>query len=125
MVLPRKDSQSNLQLIGLNIQRAHTRSIRETFCFRRRRLCLLIRREALLCSVELLNLWGPKSFPTKLAHPHLIRGTVEPWSHHNAHIPPEVDNRRGSGFLMGHFPPHSHPCTYESQVPPAGGVILI
>lgn len=49
--------------------RAHTRSIRETFCFRRRRLCLLIRREALLCSVELLNLWGPKSFPTRLAHP--------------------------------------------------------
>jgi len=32
------------------------RSIRETFCFLRRRLCLLIRREALLCSVELLNL---------------------------------------------------------------------
>lgn len=32
------------------------RSIRDTFCFRRRRLCLRIRREALLCSVELLNL---------------------------------------------------------------------
>lgn len=33
-----------------------TRSMRGAFCFRRRRLCLLIRREALLCSVELLNL---------------------------------------------------------------------
>lgn len=30
--------------------------MRGAFCFRRRRLCLLIRREALLCSVELLNL---------------------------------------------------------------------
>lgn len=30
--------------------------MRGVFCFRRRRLCLLIRREALLCSVELLNL---------------------------------------------------------------------
>lgn len=57
-------------------QRAHTRSIRETFCFRRRRLCLLMRREALLCSVELLNLWGPKSFPTRLAHPGPGSNTV-------------------------------------------------
>lgn len=37
-------------------QPLHTRSMRGAFCFRRRRLCLLIRREALLCSVELLNL---------------------------------------------------------------------
>lgn len=84
------------------------RSIRETFCFRRRRLCLLMRREALLCSVELLNLWGPKSFPTRLAHPCLIRGTVEPWSYHKGHIPPEVKNQL----------PHWSPPTIPMKIKP-------
>lgn len=37
-------------------QPLHTRSMRGAFCFRLRRLCRLMRREALLCSVELLNL---------------------------------------------------------------------
>lgn len=37
-----------------------------------------MRREALLCSVELLNLWGPQSFPTRLAQPCPIRGTAGP-----------------------------------------------
>lgn len=39
-----------------------------------------MRREALLCSVELLNLWGPQSFPTRLAQPCPIRGTAGPRS---------------------------------------------
>lgn len=49
-------AHSALCCLPQDTQPPHTRSMRGAFCFRRRRLCLLIRREALLCSVELLNL---------------------------------------------------------------------
>lgn len=97
------------------------RSIRETFCFRRRRLCLLIRREALLCSVELLNLWGPQSFPTRLAQPYPKEASQGPGPHHKAHILPRGPASSGVRAPMGHL---SH-STQETKAPPAGGIILI
>ena len=91
----------------------HTRSIRETFCFRRRRLCLLIRREALLCYVELLNLWGPQSFPTRLAQPYPIRGIAGPGSPpQSPHSPqgPSILRVQGSyGSPIPQYPEYQSP----------------
>lgn len=77
-----------------------------------------MRREALLCSVELLNLWGPKSFPTRLAHPGPVRGTPQPWLQHSAHTPPGGEASEDSGPLMSHLPSsRPHPPSPRPRAP--------